>query len=120
MLQTMIILTSVLLNACAQLFLKMGASKLTQSGHTLALVKQAINIPMLLGFGCYGASILLWIYALSKVDVSYAYPFQALGYIFVVVTSFFLLHESLTPSKLIGVGLITLGVFFIARTAGTA
>ncbi len=121
MFNTLIILISVLLNASAQLFLKMGAdhlSDLSAHPHFAAIIRKAINTPMLLGFGCYAFSILLWIYALSKVQVGYAYPFQALGYILVVITSYFLLHESLTMAKVIGVVLITLGVFCIARTPG--
>lgn len=120
MMNTIIILISVLLNASAQLFLKSGAMHLNTikgHGHLLRTFQALMSLPMFFGFICYGASIILWIYALSKVDVSYAYPFQAIGYVLVTLVAFMAFHEALTPSKLIGILLISSGVFFVARTA---
>lgn len=115
------IITSVTLNAIAQLFLKQGANRLTHIGHqqgVISIVHKATNMPIMLGFVCYGLSIFLWIYSLSKVEVSVAYPFQALGYIIVMFASAFFFNETINAQKIIGVLLITAGVICIARQMG--
>ena len=120
-LNILIILVSVSLNAMAQLFLKKGATLMAErdvAGNYLRLLLQAINLPMFLGFVCYGLSIGLWIWVLSKVDVSLAYPFQALGYVIVLFLSYFIFHEPLTWSKVMGVAFIGLGVVLIALNQG--
>ena len=117
----LIILISVSLNALAQLFLKQGASIMSHrvvTSQYFRLLLQAMNLPMFLGFLCYGLSIGLWIWVLSKVDVSTAYPFQALGYIIVLFLSYIFFHEPLTWHKVIGVMLISMGVVLIAMNQG--
>lgn len=118
---TAVIIVSVGLNAAAQLFLKKGAEAI--GGFSLhqglaTLLHKLANLPIFLGFLCYAISIVLWIFALSKVQVSIAYPFQALGYILVVITASLIFHEAFTVQKLIGVVLISAGVICIAQQMG--
>lgn len=48
--------------------------------------------------------------ALSRLELSFAYPFMSLSFVFVLVFSVLLFSESLTTGKAIGVGLICAGV----------
>jgi drug/metabolite transporter (DMT)-like permease len=57
-----------------------------------------------------------WLIALSRVDLSFAYPFASLNYVAVVAGSWWLLGESLSGVRLLGVLAIGLGVCLIART----
>jgi len=66
-------------------------------------------------FAAFLASI-SWLSAISKFEISYAYPFIALNFIFVILLGAFLLNESLTAFKVIGMSLIVAGVFFTSRT----
>lgn len=63
-----------------------------------------------------------WMMVLSLADVSLAQPITALVYVTVAVMSFFLWHETLTLSQMLGVGSILIGVALVSRThkIGTA
>ncbi len=56
-------------------------------------------------------SALAWMAVLSQLELSYAYPILSLTYIGVVILSSVFFDEPLTVNKLVGVGLITAGVF---------
>jgi len=60
---------------------------------------------------------LSWMLAMSKFDLSYAYPFISLVYVFMMVASVVFLNESLTMNKIIGLGLIVLGIIITGRSA---
>ena len=108
-----IILLSVLLNASAQLFLKKGAEVLNEPNIaediSLLIYKLFINFHIISGLSCYAISILLWIYALSKVDVSVAYPMISIGFILNALAAWYLFNEPLGFLKLIGIFFIIVG-----------
>jgi multidrug transporter EmrE-like cation transporter len=117
----LLILTGVGLNAAAQLLLKVAARPLghftafnadTLSGSVLILFK---SLPFWTGMFCYGASLCVWIAALSKAPVSTAYPMLSLGYVVVAAVSVGWLGETLTPAKLLGIALICAGVVLVSR-----
>lgn len=57
-----------------------------------------------------------WISAISKFELSYAYPFVAMNFAFVILLSGLFLNEVITPYKILGVLLIMFGIFFTSRT----
>jgi len=117
-----LLLTGVLLNAGAQLLLKAGMnnigeisfqwSQLWQVGTTVAF-----NPFIMVGFGFYAISVMVWLVVLSKVDVSVAYPMLSLGFIVNAFAAYFLFGENLSPIRLIGITTIILGVFIVARSS---
>ena len=115
------ILSGVLLNAGAQLLLKAGTRSLGVIGAdpmgllstTIAVVFQPL---ILAGLGCYVLSVGIWIIALSRVDVSVAYPMLSIGYVVNAFAAWWLFGEALTPMRLLGIGIILLGVIVLART----
>lgn len=116
-----IILTGVMLNAVAQLALKasvkeMGAIGLNFSSSATAFLRLAFEPFLWVGLFCYGISVIVWILALSRVDVSIAYPMLSMGY---VVNAFFawqLFGEAMNPTRLVGMGIVLLGVYVLARS----
>lgn len=68
------------------------------------------------GFLCYALSIGIWIIALSRVEVSTAYPLISMGFIFNVVAAWYLFGEAITAPKIAGILFITLGVLIIAKS----
>ena len=116
-----LILASVALSALAQIALKYGMSSLTvqKSIKTGLPVDMVINIassPMvMLGIGLYFGSMLIWLFVLSKVEVSYAYPFVALGFVFTALLGRWVFHDEFSVSKIIGTLLIVCGVVVMAR-----
>ncbi|MCA1379006.1 EamA family transporter [Bradyrhizobium sp. IC4060] len=69
------------------------------------------------GLACYAIGIFLWLAVLSSNEVSVAYPMLAMGYVIAVVFSSLLLGETLPLARVVGIGLICVGVLLISRTA---
>ena len=76
----------------------------------------ATNSLVILGLGITVSGTFFWLVALSRVDLSYAYPFASLNYIFVLLCSWWILGERPSPVRVIGVVVICLGVWAISRT----
>jgi multidrug transporter EmrE-like cation transporter len=104
------ILTGVLLNAGAQLLLKAGTNAMPLGPRL------AIEPHILAGLACYVVSVVVWVVALSKVPVSMAYPMLSIGYVVNAIAAYYLLGEAVTPMRMVGIGIIVLGVFIVARS----
>ena len=61
-------------------------------------------------------ALLSWLYVLKNVEVSYAYPFISLGFIFVLFVGYFFLNETLNFYRAFGVLFISVGLIFISRS----
>ena len=117
----MLVLTGVLLNAAAQLLLKagtngIGAFAFTADNLVPVGIKVASNPFIVSGLGCYAVSVVVWIMALSRVEVSLAYPMLSIGYVVNAVAAWYLFGEALTAQRMIGIGTIIVGVFLVARS----
>jgi multidrug transporter EmrE-like cation transporter len=117
-----LILIGVLLNAAAQLLLKSGVTRVGEFQFSIDNVipmgfKLLTQLPIIGGLACYGISVVVWIMALSRVPVSVAYPMLSIGYIVNAFAAYWLFGESLNAQKLIGIGVIVVGVYLVARSA---
>ncbi len=115
------ILISVIGGAIGQVLLKkgmgsMGPLTITASQVSSLLWKMATNPFVVTGLGIYLLSTIFWLTALSRVNLSFAYPFASLSYILMLLASWLLLHETITPVRLAGAAVIIAGLFLIARS----
>lgn len=111
----------VLLNASAQLLLKMGMTRIGEFEFQLSNVvpiglQIASNIPIMLGIAAYVISVFVWMLVLSRVDVSMAYPMVSLGYVVNAIAAFYLFAEPLSALRVGGIFIILMGVFMVARS----
>lgn len=67
------------------------------------------------GFAAAFLASLAWMAAMTKFDLSHAYPFMSLNFVVVLLLSGWLLSEPMTIQKALGVGLIMLGTLVAAR-----
>jgi multidrug transporter EmrE-like cation transporter len=67
-------------------------------------------------FACYAVSIVLWAGALNLVEVNYAYPFLALGFLANALMCRAFLSEGIPPMRWLALALIILGVALQAFT----
>ena len=121
--QFALILAGVLLNATAQLLLKAGAGTLAgvelRASNALLIATRMLNsMPIIAGLACYVLSVVVWILALARVEVSVAYPMLSIGYVVNAVAAWWLFGESLSGARLAGIGVILVGVWLVARTSG--
>jgi multidrug transporter EmrE-like cation transporter len=116
-----LVLTGVLLNAAAQLLLKAGSRAIAgvsfSVANTWTLAERiALNPPILAGLALYVVSVVFWILALSRVDVSIAYPMLSIGYIVTALAGWLLFSEALSAPRLAGILIIIVGVWLVARS----
>lgn len=116
-----LILIGVLLNAVAQLLLKAGARTLGGlsfgfANAGLLLERAVFSGPILAGLACYVVSVAVWILALTRVDVSVAYPMLSIGYVVNALAAWALFAEQLSAQRIAGIGVIVLGCWLVARS----
>jgi multidrug transporter EmrE-like cation transporter len=121
--QLALVLSGVLLNAIAQLLLKAGAGSLAnlelRAGNALAIAGRLVyNPPIIAGIACYALSVVVWILALARVEVSVAYPMLSVGYVVNAVAAWWLFGENLSGARIAGIGIILVGVWLVARSSG--
>ena len=115
-----LIVTGVMLNVAAQLLIKSGTNAIGYFEYTreniLPIGWKLATEPHIIGaLTCYVVGVVVWILALSRVQVSIAYPLLSLGYIVNAVAAYYLFDEAITPAKLVGMGIIIVGVVVISR-----
>jgi multidrug transporter EmrE-like cation transporter len=116
-----LLMTGVLLNAGAQLLLKAGTNSvgvfefsrdnIVPVGWRLATEPHIVG-----GLACYLISVVVWVMALSRVEVSVAYPLLSIGYVVNAIAAWYLFGEAVTPMRLAGIGVIIVGVCLVARS----
>jgi drug/metabolite transporter (DMT)-like permease len=117
----LIALIAILLLVGGQTLLKLGLNHIGGvslfGGNALGSLLGLLHTPwIILGFVCYGASAVLWMEVLSRLDFSMAFPLVSMTYVFSVLVGRFLFHETVGPERVIGVLLILGGLFFIVRS----
>jgi multidrug transporter EmrE-like cation transporter len=117
-----LILAGVLLNAAAQLLLKAGTNALGvltlgRGDWAETVWAVATNPHIVAGLACYVVSVGVWIGALSRVEVSVAYPMLSIGYVVNAAAAWYLFGEALTMQRWIGIGFIAVGVWLLVRSA---
>jgi len=80
------------------------------------LIHMATNPLLIVGIAIFGVSTLLWLFALAKADLSFAYPFLSLTYLAVLIGGAFLFGDKVTVPRVLGFAVIIIGVFIVARS----
>lgn len=95
--------------ACGQLLFKIGSN-----GKQLSGINDIISLlftPVILcALTLYACTTLLWMFLLSKIDLSKAYPIQVLAFPLVMLLSSILLKENIPFIRWIGMGIVIIGV----------
>ena len=114
---------SVMLIAVAsgQLILKHGMSRLGEmptkmGGGAVFLFRALLNPLVILSLVLAFVAALAWIAAVSRVQLSFAYPFTSLGYVLVLLFSSLILKEQIPVTRWIGVSIIGIGVLVVSRS----
>ena len=112
---------SVVSGAVGQILLKkgmgsMGPLTLTLNQLGSVLWRIGTNPYVIVGLAIYVSGTVFWLTALSRVDLSYAYPFASLSYVLMLIASWLLFKEDITPLRLLGSLIVCVGVFLISRS----
>ena len=115
-----LIFSTILITAYAQLIVKW---RLSQAGSLpVGLPNKAAFFGRLLVDPWMVSVILVtplaalcWFAAMTKYELSYAYPFMSLAFVLVLILSAIFFHEPVTVPKVLGVVLITVGLIIASQ-----
>jgi len=83
----------------------------------LFLFKVLLDPWVFSGFFAAFIASFFWMAAMTKFDISYAYPFMSSAFVLVFLISVFLFQETVTWQKIVGLALIVAGIIVTSRSA---
>jgi drug/metabolite transporter (DMT)-like permease len=108
---------AVVLDTFVQISWKFAVSGFPENAAVSAMVTGLLSgFPFYMAMLGVAAQYANWMRVLARADLSFAQPITAISYITVLALSSHAFHEKVSPSKVLGITLILLGVFFISRT----
>jgi drug/metabolite transporter (DMT)-like permease len=115
------ILFTVTTNAAAQIMLKrgmmgVGALDASADGLVMTVFRVLFNPFVFLGLCVFVISMASHRYVLSKVELSFAYPFLSLAYVIVTAYAFFVFREDVGLLRIAGIAFICVGTVLIAQS----
>lgn len=118
----LLIFTPIIIAAAGQLVLKLGMNKIGGFNFAqtslLSFFSKILTTPLvILGLFLYGLSASLWLVVLSREKLSFVYPMVAFSYVVTVILSVVILREEVPWLRWVGLGIICLGIFLIAKSS---
>ena len=115
-----LILLTIVLNTIGQLALKAGMIAIGYFDFTwnniIPILSKVLFSPwIIIGIIIYTVSIFTWLMVLSRTQVCIAYPLSSIGYIVTAVAAYCLWDEYLSLTKILGILVILIGVYLIAK-----
>jgi multidrug transporter EmrE-like cation transporter len=118
MINTLTLLSFTLLLATGQVLFKKVGLELRGLPLSEGVLRVLASPALYAALALYGSATLLWIWVLSRVPLSRAYPYVAFGMVLVPLASILLFGERVRPGFWIGVALIVAGI--LITQLGTA
>lgn len=117
----LLILTATVFGIVGQVMLKQGMTVMGPLSVSLSSVPQIVwkmvTSPMVIGgLAVYGFGTFFWLVTLSRLELSFVYPFISLNQVIVFFIAWFVLREEVSPMRAFGVVVICAGMLLIART----
>lgn len=115
------ILGTIIFTVCGQLILKWriaqyGVLPVELKPKVFFLLNTLLDPFIVISLASAFIASLFWMAAMTKFEISYAYPFIGCTYILNLIFAVWLLHEPLTGYKVIGNLFILLGIIIASRT----
>ena len=116
----LILLVGLTFESTGVILLKKGITHIgdmngVSAAEIFRLIKAGVTNPqILLGVFFEALFFVCLLMLMSKSDISFLWPLTALSFVFATVAAMIFLHEHVSPTRWIGVGLIMLGAAFIS------
>jgi multidrug transporter EmrE-like cation transporter len=114
------IVLTIFLTVYGQLIIKWqvgqaGAMPVSLGAKLIFLLHVCLNPWVVSGFAAAFLASICWIAAMTKFNLSHAYPFMGLSFVLVLIGSGLFFGESITPLKIAGTALIVLGIIVASQ-----
>lgn len=107
--------------AVGHLLIKCGLLQVAHSaaGHTLGskLFMYLTHPIVFTGLAIYGFGTLMWVFAVSRKEISYLYPLTALNYGVVALGGKMLFGEVISPARWLGIAVVVFGVVLMQKSS---
>ena len=101
--------------AVAQYFMKIGVERVVEYSMTWAYFRSDLNWQLGLSLLLYIIAMIIYLFMLKNYDLSIVYPLTSISYIFTILLAMFLLGETVSVIRWVGILLVMLGVGMIAK-----
>ncbi len=109
------LIIALVLNTSANVFMKVGARNIAlfkEYGLFQGLLK---NNVIIIGIVLFALNIIFYILALSKINLSIAYPIMTIGGLsLITIISFILFKETMTPMQWGGIFVLIIGIILVS------
>ena len=105
---------NILLLVLGQTLWKTGLTGIDFKFDPVSLFKMFLNPYISGGLVIYAIATVLWLYILSKSDLSLVYPLQSLSYVIAAVIAVLVFKENIPLTRWAGIGFIMLGAYFVS------
>ena len=105
---------SIIANCISLILLKRGL--LAQNNFSESLIKLSawlnliLNPNIIMGVVFFAISFITWMIALSKIELSLAYPTVSITYIIIALASWYFFNEHISVYRWLGIGIIMFGI----------
>lgn len=111
---------TIALTVFGQIAIKMqvaqaGALPETGADKLAFLLRLLLNPWIISAFGAAFLASVSWMGAMTKFQLSHAYPFMSLNFVIVLALSAWLFHEPMSLTRMAGVALICIGTVVAAQ-----
>ena len=119
MVANLLLLSSVLLITMGQILIKFGINELAIDKGGMSLVNTLFvafgSIKIIMGIFLAGMASIAWVLLLTKIELSYAYPFMMMPIVLVSILSLFFFNESIDLTQWLGIAFIIIGFWFFSK-----
>lgn len=86
------------------------------SEKLIFIIKMLLDPFIISGFASAFIASLFWMLAMTKFNLSFAYPFMSLSFVIVLILSVLIFKESFTVYKVVGLSFILAGIVITSRS----
>lgn len=80
------------------------------------ILSMVTNLYIVGGVLCFGLMVILWLGAMSTLDISFMYPLASLVYVLTAIIALVFLHEDINLIRWAGIFLIVGGCFLVGNS----
>jgi multidrug transporter EmrE-like cation transporter len=115
----LLVLIAISFSVTGELLLKSGMNQIGvfSFSNLFPTLGRILTHPKILGgFLFFALGAFWWLAAISRVNLSWAYPMLAIGYILILLFSAVILKEHVNPIRWFGAVVICLGIYLVFRS----
>lgn len=117
-----LVMSCVTISALSQLAMKIGMSDSSIQANLAPVIRAEVlwavlRSPLVIGgLSAYLVGAALWLFVLSKAELSLVYPFVGVGFILTMLFGWLFLNENIGFTRIIGTLIIAVGAYLVARS----